>query len=428
MKLRLSKGTKDYLPDEQIVRNQIKDMLRSVFERYGYSPIETPVLELKEILASKYAGGAEILKEMFTLQDQGDRDLALRYDLTVPLARVIGMNPALKMPFKRYEMGRVFRDGPIKLGRLREFWQCDIDIVGSSDLYYDAELIALAIDGLKALDLSAYIEINNRKILTGIMEDVNVPEKFRNSAILSVDKLKKVGMLGVKKELVEKKIDVDFDILFKFLNFKGSNNKILSDLKNLLKSKTGLLGVEEMEILLAKFEKFNMKADVRFTPSLARGLDYYTGMIFEGFVKDSVMTSSICGGGRWDNMVGKLVGKDLSPPAVGFTFGLDAIFSAISKNERSSVVDVWLCPIKAFDESIEILSELRNNKIRADIDAKQRGISKNLDYANKLGIPFVLILGSEELSTNKLRLKDMATGDESLLSLKDLIKRLSKSF
>lgn len=417
MKLTLSKGTKDYLPEEQIVREKIKAKLKNVFERYGFSPLETPIIEMREILTSKYAGGAEILKEMFTLTDQGKRELGLRYDLTVPLARVIGMNPNLRFPFKRYEMGRVFRDGPIKLGRLREFWQCDIDVVGSDNVYFDAEMLCLACEGLTEIGIDSYIEVNNRKLINGIIEDAGISKGDAEAVILSIDKLKKIGEAGVKKELFGKGINEKyFEKLFSF--FKDES---IDAIENKIKSDVGKEGIDELKQIFTYVNKMKPFADIRFVPSLARGLAYYTGMIFEGFAKESKMTSSICGGGRYDDMVGAFAGKD-KIPTLGFSFGLDTIYAAIkSDQQKSTVVDVYIVPIKTFDECLPILAQFRSENIRCDIDVKQRSPSKNLNFANKEGIPYVLIIGKKELDNKIVKLKDMATGKEEELSIKEAI-------
>jgi len=412
MKLILSKGTKDYLPAEQIVREKIKTILKNVFERYGFSPLETPIIEMREILTSKYAGGAEILKEMFALTDQGNRELALRYDLTVPLARVVGMNPNLRFPFKRYEMGRVFRDGPIKLGRLREFWQCDIDVVGSDNVFFDAEMLCLACEGLDKLGLSSYVEVNSRKILNGIIEDAGIPNDSADAVILSLDKLKKIRESGVRKELEEKGINSKyFDKLFSF--FKDDS---LASIEKNMKSSVGKQGIAELRQIFEYTNRLSPSSDIRFVPSLARGLAYYTGMVFESFAKDSKVTSSICAGGRYDDLVGNFLGNK-NVPALGFSFGLDTIYTAMkSDQQRSSVVDVFIAPIKAFDECLQILTQFRSAGISCDIDVKQRSPSKNLDFANKEGIPFVLIVGKKELDEKVVKLKDMITGKETELT------------
>src|SRR3989338_6720800 len=193
MKLQRAKGTQDFLPEQKIVRQYIIDTLREVFELYGYSQLETPVLERYETLSSKYAGGSEILKEIFTLKDQGNRELALRYDLTVPFSRVIAMNPQLKMPFKRYQIGQVFRDGPISTGRVREFWQCDVDIVGIKKMTSDAEILSLTKNVFKKLKLDVVIRVNSRKVSNSLFQAANVPENLWSDVLLTVDKLEKLG-------------------------------------------------------------------------------------------------------------------------------------------------------------------------------------------------------------------------------------------
>src|SRR3989338_7796949 len=203
MELQTARGTRDFLPEDKILREEIANKIRKVFELYGYSPLETPEIERFEILASKYAGGEEILKEVFKLKDQGGRDLALRYDLTVPLARVIAMNPTLKMPFKRYQIDKVFRDGPIEKGRVREFCQCDVDVIGISQMSADAEMLAIAQDVFKALQLNVIIKVNNRKILDAMMDAVGITQD-KNDILLTIDKLYKIERSGVEKELAEK--------------------------------------------------------------------------------------------------------------------------------------------------------------------------------------------------------------------------------
>ena len=207
MELDTAKGVRDFPPEEKIVRNKIINKITSIFELYGFSPLETPIIERLDVLSAKYAGGQEILKEVFKLKDQGDRDLCLRYDLTVPLARYIGMNPRIKLPFKRYQYGDVFRDGPIKLGRFREFTQCDIDIIGSKSMLADAQCISVAEMVFSSLKFDITIEVNNRKVLDGILAYAEVPQDFWLPAILSIDKLKKIGKDGVSKELQDKGLD-----------------------------------------------------------------------------------------------------------------------------------------------------------------------------------------------------------------------------
>jgi len=427
MKLETAKGVRDFPPEEKILRQNIVDIIRNVFERYGYNPIETPLIERLETLSAKFAAGesSDAIKEIFRLKDQGKRDLGLRFELTLSFARFIGMNPQLKMPFKRYEIGRVFRDGPIKLGRYREFWQCDVDVVGSEDMSADAEMLSIATDVFRELNLDIIIEINNRKVLNGILEFAEVPKLKSEQTIIIIDKLKKVGKDGVKKELKELKLnDNSIKKILSLINIDGTNDQILNLLKKKLNNEISKEGLEEMFQLLKYLKEFNVK--VKFLPSLARGLAYYTGPVYEVYLKNSKITSSVVGGGRWDEMIGKFLGKG-KYPATGLSFGLEPITEALKiKNEelKKSVTQVYIIPIKTRKECIKIIQELRNNNIRSDIPLTDKGLSKCLDYANSFEIPYVLIVGEDELKQKKLKLKDMKTGKEQMLSIKDVVRIL----
>ncbi|MBI1972668.1 histidine--tRNA ligase [Candidatus Woesearchaeota archaeon] len=420
MELNRAKGTRDFLPEEKILRQEIEDTLKKVFEVYGFSPAETPILERYETLASKYAGGEEILKETFKLKDQGDRDLGLRYDLTVPLARVVAMNPTLKMPFRRYQIGVVFRDGPLKTGRYREFVQCDVDVVGSSSMKQDAELLMLTADAFKALNLNGKIKVNNRKILDALLEAASVPEDKRNAVILSIDKLEKLGLETVKKELQEKGIFTEtIDNICKWISLKGTNDQKIKELKKILLNKQGL---QEMEELLS------YTPDVIFDISLARGLSYYTGTIFEVYAENSPITSSLAAGGRYDNMIGLFRGSG-TVPAVGISFGLDTIMDVLmakKKEVKKSVTQVFVLPIKTFPEAWKIAQELRNANINTEIDMLDRNVSKNFDYANAIGIPYVVVVGTEEVKKKKIKVKDMGSGKETFMTVKDFIKKVNQ--
>lgn len=406
----LVKGTRDFPPEVMIVRQKVISSVRKVFESYGFSPLETPAFEYYETLSSKYAGGSEILKETYKFTDQGKRELALRYDLTVPFSRFIAMNPMLRMPFKRYQIGSVFRDGPMKAGRYREFTQMDVDVVGSSSMFSDAEMVMIALDVFKALKIDAVIKINNRKLLNEMMEYSKIPEDKRDSVILVIDNLEKIGLQEVKKEL--EKIIQSSSVVKLFELLKLNN---LSDFRKILPNSNGLKELEEV-ISYVKSGK------LIFTPSLARGLSYYTGTIFEGYTES--ISSSICAGGRYDRMIGNLVGRG-DYPAVGISFGLDVIIDVLSKDSaEKTVTQVYVIPIKTQKESFEILKKLRESSIPSDMDIKDKGITKNLDYADKFGIPYVLIVGSEELKKGKLKLKDMKSGKEEFLSIENIIKKL----
>lgn len=419
-----ARGVRDFSPDEKIRRQKVVDILRETFEEFGFNPLETPVIERFDLLSSKYAGGSEILKEIFKFKDQGNRELCLRYDLTVPFSRFVGMNPNLKMPFKRYQIGRVYRDGPIKLSRYREFWQCDVDVVGSRNMMADSELLIIADTVFKKLGLKVVIKVNNRKVLDGILAFAGVKENKWIDVILSIDKLEKQGSKVVKKELEDKGLSKSsVKKIFNLIEIQGSNKDTLSNLKKALDNDIGKEGLAEMEDLL-KFIN-TAKTKIEFDPSLARGLAYYTGPVFEVFVKD--FKSSVAGGGRYDYMIGEFLGKKDAYPAVGISFGLEPISDLLkmnSKDDKQSVVEVYVIPIKTPSESLKIAQELRKAGIKTDIDIAGRGISKNLDFANYYGIPYTVFVGQRELDQNKVKLRDMKTGKEQLLSVKEMMKKL----
>ncbi|MBT4540208.1 histidine--tRNA ligase [Candidatus Woesearchaeota archaeon] len=439
MKLERAKGTKDIIPEEKIVRQEVIDSLRSIFERYGFSPLETPIIERFEVLSAKYAGGSEILNETFKLKDQGKRDLGLRYDLTVPFSRFIGMNPTIKMPFKRYQIGRVFRDGPIKTGRLREFWQCDIDVVGTKNMIADAEIVKITQMFFKKIGLKVIVEVNNRKLLDGLMDDLSIPENKRDAVIVAIDKLKKVPIKDIEAELAKKGINKEkVDKLFKILKTDGTNLQKLEKLRKILKSEKAIEGLNEIEDLLKYVDDKLKDAKVVFAISLARGLSYYTGTVFEAFMAEKLpgqkdlFKSSLCGGGRYDNMIGDFLGGNREFPAVGISFGIEPISVMMKENPsklvKKTVTEIYVIPIP-FDQcavkAAKIVEELRNAGLKVDMDLSGRGISKNLNYANAYNIPYVLFVGEEELKKKKFKLKDMVEGKEVFLDVNGILKKLS---
>ena len=237
MELQLPKGTRDFAPEEKILRDRIVSTLKEVFELYGYAPLETPILERFDVLASKYAGGSEILKEAFRLKDQGDRELGLRYDLTVPMCRYIAMNPTMKMPFKRYQIGEVFRDGPVASARYRQFTQCDVDVIGSSSMATDAEIVSLICMAFFKLNLEVKVKLNSRKLLNDILGYCGVEKEKQEAAILSIDKLEKFGVDVVKSELKQQRIDEKkITTILSLMAISGSNEEKISQLKKFLKN------------------------------------------------------------------------------------------------------------------------------------------------------------------------------------------------
>jgi len=435
MELQFPKGMRDINPEDKILRGTITKELIKIFEVYGFNPIETPIVERFDVLSNKFGAGdsSDAMRETFKLEDQGNRKLGLRFDLTVPLARYIAMNPNIKLPFKRYQIGEVFRDGPIKLGRYREFWQCDVDSVGSRNMLADAELIKLALDVFKKLKLNAYMEINNRKLLESLMLNAGVKRSKMQDTVIIIDKLQKIGLTGVKEELSKISDEKTIKEIEKILKIEGTPQQIFDQLEPLIKGADGREGIEELKKLFSYFNK-KQKEMIKLNLSLARGFRYYTGTIFEGFLNDSQVTSSICGGGRYDNMIADYAGSG-EYPSVGISFGLDVIAEALkieNPDQIKTKVKLYVIPIKttkeviqkATSESIKIIDKLRKENIPVDMDITSRAISKNLDYVDKLKIPYALIIGKKEINQHKYNLRNMKTGKEKLVSYEDLLRKL----
>lgn len=423
---KIAKGVKDWYGKDVILRNEIKDILRRVFERYGYNPLETPMIERAETM--KFKGGEEIQKEIFTLKDQGKRELALRFDQTLPLARFVASNKDLKFPFKRYVIGEVFRDGPTQLeqGRYRVFTQCDVDILGVKDMIAEAELLALAQDCFKELGLgNIIIKINNRKLLDGILNYADVPEKKKFETIIILDKIDKIGIDGIKKEikslLPKEKVDKLISAITKAKNNDGTYKKLTA----IISSKNGKQGLNEIKQLLDYSNGLNF---IEFDPSLARGLDYYTGTTIEVFLKDkSVVKSAVLAGGRFDNMIGDFAGSKKEIPAVGFSFGLERIamiLKDIKKNIKSSNTELYLIPINTAKECLKIAHSLRNQGLNIDMEFKGKRMGQAITYADSLGIPYVGIIGDDELKEDSITIKNLKTREQKKIKINKVYEYL----
>ncbi|GED68174.1 histidine--tRNA ligase 1 [Brevibacillus reuszeri] len=419
--LRSVKGTKDFMPQEQMIRNRIRRTLEGVFEAYGCKPLETPMIQYYDLLASKYGGGEEILKEVYRLSDQGERELALRYDLTVPLAKVVGMNPEMRLPFKRYEIGKVFRDGPVKPGRFREFIQCDVDIVGTSSMLAEAELISMAFASFQKLDLEVYVEVNNRKLLSGVLQELGVPEELSGDVMLSLDKLEKIGVDGVQEDLRERKVEES--IVAAITSFLKSGALSLEQLTEQFSSSLVQEGAAELKQLFAYVQEAGVNGDVRFTPFLARGLGIYTGTVYEIFLQDRSISSSIGSGGRYDEIIGRFLGDGREYPAVGISFGLDVILTALAMlpaalEERAA--DVLVVPLGTEAASLALANQLRASGMKVELELTGKRLKKALDYANKEQIPFVAIYGENEASSGNIVIRDMRRGAEQVMPLDEM--------
>ncbi|WP_308216623.1 histidine--tRNA ligase [Pseudalkalibacillus decolorationis] len=412
------KGTQDYLPEAEIVRRKVKRTLEDIFILYGCKPLETPILNYTSLLASKYGGGAEILEEMYTLSDRGERDLALRYDLTIPFAKVVAMNPKLKMPFKRYEIGKVFRDGPIKTGRFREFTQCDVDIVGVKSQIAEAELMVMALDAFKALELNITIQYNNRNLLVGMLKLFETPTEKINEVVLLLDKVEKVGIEAVSSELIEKGLFVKVaDDIRQFV--MNPDNRTLDYFENLLTKNDEIeQGLEELKELREFLEVLGADEKCVFNPFLARGLEIYTGTIYEIFLTNKAITSSIGSGGRYDNAIGGLMGSSQTFSTVGISFGLDVIYTAFEVTAKgsldSSEIDYYIIPVNTLKESLLVAKQLRDQGKKIELEMTNKRLGKALERANKVNVNNVIIIGETEVKNNQIKIKNMFTGEERM--------------
>ena len=419
------KGSIDYGGKEQIIRNYIEKTLTQVFERYGYKPLSTSILCYYDLLALKYDEDNDILKEIYKVTDQADRKLALRYDLTVPFAKYIAINPDIKMPYKRYEIGKVFRDGPVKQGRLREFIQCDVDSVGIEGQMVEAEIIALLVEGYEKLGIDVVIKYNNRKLMSGLIKKSNIEEDKVEQTITIIDKFEKL----TKEELIneflniglrEKSIYTLMDTLN--LSFKEIEDKFKDEKENI----ELLEGIKEISELNEYIEKLGLSKYVKFTSSLARGQEYYTGTIFEAYLASGEIKSSIGGGGRYDKMIGDFIGNGKKYPAVGVSFGLDVIFEILKKqnNIKNNNISVYIIPMQNKVIGLKIADKLRKNVINVDIEMNNKKLKKSLEYANYEKIPFVIIIGDEELKNGNVIIKNMKNNTQDIVEIEEIVKNI----
>ncbi|MCD6403214.1 MAG: histidine--tRNA ligase [Candidatus Aenigmarchaeota archaeon] len=421
-------GMRDFLAKDMIKREYVVNKIKEVFERFGFDPWETPAVERLEVLQGKYG---EEEKLIYKFQDLGGRWLALRYDLTVPLARVVARFPQLPKPIKRYQISRVWRYERKQKGRYKEFWQCDVDIVGSSRMIADAEIVSIVYKVLKKLGFEEFnIRINNRKILSAIVRISGVDKSKVLDAFRSIDKLDKVGIEGVRKELKARGIkDDSVEKLVEFISIKGNAERVLSEVESLVKKdEEGLKGVEELKELLSYLPDFRVKKGFYSVDlSLVRGLDYYTGPIFETVVTKPKI-GSISGGGRYDNLISLFAGTRI--PAVGVSFGLERIIDVMEElnmiKTPQTKTDVFVACVEEslIKNAIKICDFLRENGVNCQMDLMGRKLSKQLEYVDSKGIPYAVIIGKAEVEKGLVKLKDMKTRSEELLKLEDVPKKI----
>jgi len=405
--LKTLKGFRDFLPADMVIRKEVVRRLSAVFEKYGFSELATPALEYREVLTGKY--GEEAEKLMYLFQDPGEREVGLKYDLTVPLARVIANNPNLPLPFKRYQIQPVWRAENTQKGRYRELYQCDIDIVGTSSPESDAEILAVISDSVLALGLKNFIiNVNSRTVLFSIMKNAGVTESQWLSVIQSLDKLDKKSADEVKVELSEKGIsDEQIARVFESLDRAEPDENLTQVIKS----------AQEMGA-----------QNIVFNPTISRGLDYYTGTIFETVVTDFKI-GSITGGGRYDNLLKTLGGPDL--PAVGTAIGMERVIDVIVDQnlwgEMKSVVSQVL--VTVFDDtlrrqSVEAVTYLRKNGINAEMYLDSAKLEKQFKYADSNNIPYVIVIGTQEASSGSVLLKNMKNGEQTETTLEKAVRAL----
>ena len=420
LELKNVKGSSDYGSEDEIIRNFISNTLRKTFEKYGYKPLSTSILCYYDLLALKYDEDNDILKEIYKVIDQAKRKLALRYDLTVPFAKYIALNKNINMPFKRYEIGKVFRDGPVKKGRVREFTQCDVDCVGIEGQMVEAELMALYVEGYKKLGIDIIIKYNNRKIMKGIIEECNIQEEKIPDTITIIDKFEKLTKEEIVQEFSKIRLTKNaINSLIKYLNMNFEQiNENFRETKNLILQE----GINEIYELNKYIDSLKLNEYVRFTSTLARGQEYYTGSVFEVFQKNGNIKSSIGGGGRYDQMIENFINDGKKYPAVGISFGLDVIFEILKEKEKNKKTntDVYIIPMQNKIQALKIAETLRKQNINVDIEMNERKVKKSLTYANIEMIPYVIILGDEELNKGKVILKDMKKGIQKEIEIEKI--------
>jgi len=413
------KGTRDLGPDEMKKMNYVIDILREVFEKYGFRPLETPAFESFELLSAKGGGGDAIRDEIYVFKDKGDRELGLRFELTTGMVRFVTNNPDIPKPFKRYQIGRVWRYDNPQAMRYREFWQADIDIVGSASILADAECLAAFCEAMEQLGLNNFfIRINSRLLLESLFKKAGIKGDI-SEAFRSIDKEDKIGLAGVKSELEEKGMNPDK--IINIIKMTGANDAVIKKVESGYGEVGGLAEVKE---LLAAAKDFGIDKFLKLDLSLVRGLDYYTGLVFElGFVGAG---ASCGGGGRYDKMVKMLGGPDM--PATGISFGLSRLLTVMDekglfKDGKKSYFVVAINDSLRKD-AIEVCDKLRELGLMAEMDVMGRKVGKQLEYASAAKFSYVVFVGPDELKKDSVKIRDMKTGKERAVKMKDLAKEL----
>lgn len=424
-------GFMELLPSDQLLLNKMLDTIRATYETYGFVPLDTPIIEKSEILLAKSGGETE--KQIYRF-NKGENDLSLRFDLTVPLARYVAQHyNDLTFPFRRYHIGKVFRGEKPQKGRFREFYQCDIDIIGNEKLSIinDAEILSVIYSTFKALGFEDFtIRINNRKILNGFFEYLNISNKA--DVLRTIDKLDKTGEASVAKELKELGLDNEaVEKIIRFINIKGNSAETAGSLKDMgVETSMFLEGIEELEKVCEYVRHFGIpEKNVAVDLTIARGLDYYTGTIYETVLDQYPSIGSVCSGGRYDNLAQNYTEKKL--PGVGISIGLTRLFyqlreaGIISGGKRATTTGLLIIPMKGtVDYALEFSTKTRQAGIPTEVYLNEGKMGKMFAYADKLGIPYAVVVGEDEIKNGAFSLKDMKTGEQTSLSVDEIIEKI----
>ena len=413
-------GFMELLPNEQILFEQMKQTIEKTYQRFGFLPLDTPILELSEVLLAKAGGETEKQIYRFT---KGDTDISMRFDLTVPLAKYVAKNYGnLSFPFRRYQIGKVYRGEKTQKGRFREFYQCDIDIIGDGELgiVNDAEIPSVIYNLISDLGFNDFtICINNRKVLNGLFREVN-QEQNAVDIMRTIDKLAKIGKEKVVEELKEIGVDDQaIERILTFIEIDGTTDEKISKLENLgILNEMFTQGLEELKQVVKYIRIFGVP-DTHFKIDLtiARGLDYYTGTVYETFLNDYKELGSVCSGGRYEKLAEYYTDKKL--PGVGISIGLTRLFYKLNelqliKSDKYSMSDILIIPMtEDMTKSIELASDLRKEGINTEVYLNDKKLKAKFKYADKLKIPYVAVIGEDEISSNTVKVKNMETGEET---------------
>ena len=428
-------GFMELLPNEQILFNQMKEKIQKTYEKFGFLPLDTPILELSEVLLAKAGGETE--KQIYRFE-KGDTDISMRFDLTVPLAKYVAKNYGnLSFPFRRYQIGKVYRGEKAQKGRFREFYQCDIDIIGDGELglINDAEIPSVIYHLIKELGFEDFtICINNRKILNGLYASLN-QEKNATEILRIIDKIEKIGKRAVREELNKLGLEeMQVNQILEFIEIEGTTDEKLEKLENLgIQNEQYQTGVAELKEVIKNIRLFgvpdtNFKVDL----TIARGLDYYTGTVYETFLNNYRELGSVCSGGRYENLAEYYTDKKL--PGVGISIGLTRLFYKLNElnvihASKKSIAEILIIPmVEDLEQPIVLATKLRNAGINTEIYLNDKKLKAKFKYADKLKIPYVIVIGEDEIKTQTIKLKNMETGEEKELPLEEnsILEELKK--